>query len=202
MPHAHVVACREADVLRTPDNANAWVVAGGRIYKASTANASCAAVPTWSFNFAFADFALTFIGVTNTVDNTLYLMNNSAQVATFDIASGKVTTVGNANIPSSPGDMTSNGDGTLYFLRDVANPTLYQLSPQSAATLGSWPITAAGGGSQALAFWGGSFYAFENDAISQYDPVKKTTSPLGTAPLKVTGAGQSTCVPKVPPPPK
>jgi hypothetical protein len=27
----------------------------------------------------------------------------------------------------------------------------------------------------------------------------KTTKPLGTAPLMVTGAGQSTCVPKVPP---
>lgn len=181
---------------------NAWVVAGGKLYKASTSNASCTAVSTWSFNFAFADFALTFIGVSNTVDNTLYLMNGAAGVAKFDIASGQITPVGTANIPSTPGDMTSNGDGTLYFLRDVASPTLYQLSPTNASTVASWPISATGGGSQALAFWGGSFYAFENDAISQYDPAKKTTTPLGTAPLKVTGAGQSTCVPKVPPPPR
>ncbi len=182
--------------------ANAWVVANGQLYKASTANASCSAVSTWKPNIGFLDFSLTFIGVTNAVDNTLYLMNNSADVATFDIASGKLTSVGKANISGTLGDMTSNGDGTLYFLQDVSSPTLYDLSPKDATTLGSWPISATGGGSQALAFWGGSFYAFENDAISQYDPAKKTTAPIGTAPLKVTGAGQSTCVPKVPPPPK
>lgn len=181
---------------------NAWVVAGGLLYKASTADATCSAVSNWSPNFAFADFALTFIGVSNTVDNTLYLMNNTAGVATFDLASGKLSTIGTANIPSTLGDMTSNGDGTLYFLRDVATPTLHQLSPKDATTIGSWPISATGGGSQALAFWGGSFYAFENSAISQYDPTKKTTTPVGNAPLQVTGAGQSTCVPKVPPPPK
>ena len=180
---------------------SAWVVAGGRLYKASTADASCSAVSNWNVNFAFTDFALTFIGVSNTVDNTLYLMNGSAGVATFDIGSGKVSTVGSANIPSTLGDMTSNGDGTLYFLRDVDTPTLHQLSPKDASTIGSWPLAAKGGGSQALAFWGGSFYAFENSAIFQYDPIKKTTTPVGTAPLQVTGAGQSTCVPKVAPPP-
>ena len=118
------------------------------------------------------------------------------------LIAGKLSTIGTANIPSTLGDMTSNGDGTLYFLRDVATPTLYQLSPKDASTIASSSISAAGGGSQALAFWGGSFYAFENSAISEYDPIKKTTKAFGTAPLQVTGAGQSTCVPKVPPPPK
>lgn len=181
---------------------NAWVVAGGLLYKASTTDASCSAVANWTFNFAFTDFALTFIGVSNAVDNTLYLMNGAAGVATFDIASGKVSSVGTAKISSTLGDMTSSGDGNLYFLHDVEAPTLYQLSPKDASTIGSWPISAKGGGSQALAFWGGSFYAFENSAIFQFDPIKKTTTPVGTAPLQVTGAGQSTCVPKVAPPPK
>jgi hypothetical protein len=182
--------------------ANAWVVANGQLYKASTRDASCAKVPTWGFNLAFADFSLTFIGVSNTVDNTLYLMNDNSGLATFDIASGKLTPIGNANIQSTPGDMTSNGDGTLYFLRDVSSPSLYQLSPSNGTTLATSSVSATGGGSQALAFWGGSFYAFENSAIYQYDPSKKTTAPIGTAPLQVTGAGQSTCVPKVPPPPR
>lgn len=181
---------------------NAWVVAGGMLYKASTTDATCAAVPTWKSNFAFSDFALTFIGVSNTVDNTLYLMNNAAGVGAFDIPSGKVTTVGSADIASTLGDMTSNGDGTLYFLRDVASPTLYRLSAKDASTITSAPIAAKGGGSQALAFWGGSFYAFENSAIFEYDPAKKTTTAKGNAPLQVTGAGQSTCVPLVAPPPK
>ncbi len=181
---------------------NAWVVAGGMLYKASTTDATCAAVPTWKANFDFSDFALTFIGVSNAVDNTLYLMNDSADVGAFDIPSGTITPLGTAAIASTHGDMTSNGDGTLYFLRDVTSPTLYRLSPTDASTLASSPIDATGGGSQALAFWGGKFYAFENSAIFEYDPVKKTTTPKGNAPLQVTGAGQSTCVPLVAPPPK
>ncbi|MEI9885825.1 MAG: hypothetical protein WDN08_04860 [Rhizomicrobium sp.] len=159
---------------------DAWVVAGGLLYKASTADASCKPVANWTFNFAYTDFALTFIGVSSSaVDNALFLMNGAAGVATFDTASGKVTPVGTANIGTAPGDMTSNGDGSLYFLRDVEDPTLHQLSPKDASTIGQWPITAKGGGSQALAFWGGSFYAFENSAIFQFDPIKKTTTPEG-----------------------
>jgi hypothetical protein len=181
---------------------NAWVVAGGLLYKASTTDAKCAPVASWNLNFSFTDFALTFIGVSNTVDNTLYLMNDAADVAAFDIASGKLTTIGTADIASAPGDMTSNGDGSLYFLRDVTSPTLHRLSPKDASTISVSPITATGGGSQALAFWGGSFWAFENSAIFQYDPIKNTTTPKGNAPLQVTGAGQSTCVPLVAPPPK
>jgi hypothetical protein len=181
---------------------NAWVVANGQLYKASTKDASCTSVSTWSItnDITFPDFALTFIGVSNAVDNTLYLLNDSSGLATFDIASGKLTNVGNANLGSTPGDMTSNGDGTLYFLQDVNSPTLFELSPTNGSTMNQAPVTAKGGGSQALAFWGGSFYAFENSSIYQYDPGKKTTAPLGAAPLNVTGAGQSTCVPKVPPP--
>ena len=130
------------------------------------------------------------------------MLNNQSGLSRFDIASGSLTSIGNVNISSTPGDMTSNGDGTLYFLQDVSSPTLFNLDPKNGNTINSAPISANGGGSQALAFWGGSFYAFENSAIYQYDPGKKTTKPLGTAPLNVTGAGQSTCVPKVPPPPK
>ena len=178
---------------------NAWVVSAGQLYKASTADASCAAVPTWKTNGNFSDFALTFIGVSNAVDNTLYLLSDFGKLATFDIASGALTNVGTVGVSSTLGDMTSNGDGSLYFLQDVSTPKLYQFSPTDASTMNTSPISASGGGSQALAFWGGSFYAFENSAIYQYDPMLKTTKGIGTAPLQVTGAGQSTCVPKTPP---
>jgi len=56
-----------------------------------------------------------------------------------------------------------------------------------------------GGGDQALAFYGGSFYAFEDNVVYQFDPSTQKTTMLGKAPLQVTGAGQSTCVPTVPP---
>jgi hypothetical protein len=193
--------CLDSPTHMTVDRqGTAWVVSDGQIYKASTADASCSAVSTWNPDITFDDFALTFVGVSNTVDNTLYLMNESSQLGSFNIATGVLNTIGSVKISSTLGDMTSNGDGTLYFLQDVENPTLYNVDPTNGSIIGSNGLAnATGGGSQALAFWGGSFYAFESDTIYQFDPVKKTTGMIGTAPLQVTGAGQSTCVPKVPP---
>lgn len=178
----------------------AWVVAGGKLYTASTGDASCAAVPTWVPDLPYADFSLTFIGTTKAPDNLLYLMNNSVTLYTFDVTTGERKLVDPVlSVASTEGDMTTNGEGKLFFLRDATSHTLYGLDPANAAIVSQDDITANGTGSQALAFWGGSFYAFENDVIFAFDPVKKTTTKLGSAPFKVTGAGQSTCVPKVPP---
>jgi hypothetical protein len=180
----------------------AWVVSGGRIYEASTKDASCSAAPTWTPHpIAFGDFALTFVGVTSMIDNNLYLMGSS-NLGLYDVATGSVTAVGPSPLPGAFGDMTSNGDGTLYFLQDEAMLNLYNVDPTNGSVIAKIPIpTAHGGGDQALAFWGGSFYAFENDIIYKYDPKAMTTTSLGTAPLSITGAGQSTCVPTKPPPP-
>jgi hypothetical protein len=196
------MTCLSSPTHMTVDRqGNAWVVSEGKIYKASTTDASCAAVPTWTPHPAlYGDFALSFIGVTSAIDDSLYMLGTSS-LGLFDVASGTVTTIGAAPVPDPIGDMTSNGDGTLYFLHDVEMLMLFNLDPKTAAVISKVPIGATGGGDQALAFWGGSFYAFENDIIYQYDPKMATTMSLGMAPLSVTGAGQSTCVPKVPPPP-
>jgi hypothetical protein len=186
---------------------NAWVVSeAGNIYKASTKDATCTAVPTWTPKVQFDDFALTFIGVSNTVDPHLYIMSES-KLGLFDVPAGTVTVIGAAPVADALGDMTSNGDGTLYFLWDTDTPTLYEVDPTSAAVLKTTPLSpAVGGGDQALAYWGGEFYAFENNVIWQYDPKTSAIGTPGSAPLSVTGAGQSTCVPKTgappPPPPK
>ncbi|HWW54445.1 MAG TPA: hypothetical protein VNY84_11785, partial [Acidimicrobiales bacterium] len=153
---------------------------------------------------AFLDFALTFIGTTNQVDNSLYLMSDGLPNSTlglFNVATGSVSNIGAGPLPATHGDMTSNGDGSLYFLMDQSTPTLFDLDPTNGAVKSSANLATSGGGTQALAFWGGSFYAFENNVINRYDPKMATTTMLGMAPLDVTGAGQSTCVPKVPPPP-
>jgi hypothetical protein len=195
--------CLSSPTHMTVDRqATAWVVAGGRIYKASTKDATCTEVSTWQPDPTFNDFALTFVGVKDPVDTTLYLLNDSRNLARFDVSSGASTPINSVDPTATLGDMTSNGDGTLYFLQDIFTPVLWNIDPQTGATIAHQALSAAGGGSQALAFWGGSFYAFENSTIYQYDPAAKTTTSLGSAPLMVTGAGQSTCVPKIPPPAK
>lgn len=199
------MTCLDSPTHMTVDRkGSAWVVSGGNVYKASTADASCAMVPTWTPQPDFPDFALTFLGTTNATDDTLYMLGSGSlalggPLGTFDVVSGAVTTVGQVPVQSPRGDMTTQGDGKLYYLMDASPLTLYELAPSSGAILQSSPINASGGGDQALAFWGGSFYAFENNVIYQYDVKAKTTTSRGNAPLSVTGAGQSTCVPKVPP---
>ena len=200
------LTCLSSPTHMTVDRQGAaWVVSGGNIYKASTLDASCAAVPTWAPHPQdFSDFALTFLGTTNAPDTTLYMLGSSAfgqaVLGTFNTATGAVTHVGMPNVLSPAGDMTTNGDGTLYFLMDQPQLALYELSP-AGQVLKTLAPQATGGGDQALAFYGGSFYAFENGTIYQFDPMTHATKSVGTAPLLVTGAGQSTCVPIVAPPP-
>jgi hypothetical protein len=179
-------------------NGVAWVVADGLIYNASTTDASCTAVSNWMPQTGFEDFALSFVGLTKT-DTSLYVYGeSSADLALFDTKTGSFTIVGSPGLVSS-GDMTSNGDGTLYYLYDTSTPLhLYELSPLNASVLNTYTLGATGGGSQALAYFGGSFYAFEDNVVYAYDAVADTTMQLGSAPLEVTGAGQSTCVPNTP----
>ena len=143
----------------------------------------------------FGDFALTFAGTTND-DKSLYILG-SPSLALFDTMSGTFTIVGSPGVQTF-GDMTSNGDGTLYFLLDQPNPILYQLDPTDAHVIKGQNVAANGGGSQALAYFGGLFYAFEDNQVSSFDFATTTTTALGMAPIQVTGAGQSTCVPSTP----
>jgi len=179
----------------------AWVVANGLLYNADTATAHCEVVPNWTSNLEFDDFALTFVGTTGT-DTTLYLMDDTADLATFDTVTGvqtPVTTV--AGLSDSLGDMTSNGDGHLYFIHDVTKQKLFEITPTAGAVVTSWVTTETGGSSEALAYYGGLFYDFLDSAVFTFDPTTSVATAIGTAPLEVTGAGQSTCVPTTAPPP-
>ena len=180
-------------------NGTAWVVSAGEVYKTSTLTAQCSALSTWTTQNGFNDFALSFIG--NTCDDTTLFMlgQTSGALAKFDIAKSTFKTIGTPAVAGILGDMTTNGDGTLYFLNDAPTLRLYEINPTTAAIMKTYTIpNASGGGNQALAYFGGRFYAFENDVVYEYDPVKNTTKNIGTAPISVTGAGQSTCVPSAP----
>jgi hypothetical protein len=178
----------------------AWVVGDeGSVYKTSTLNAQCSALSSWTPQTGFDDFALSFIGLA-CGDTSLYMLGQSnGELARFDTAKSTFTKIGTPSVAGILGDMTTNGDGTLYFLNDAPTLHLYEINPATAAVMKTYTIpNASGGGDQALAYFGGRFYAFENDAVYEYDPVTNTTKNIGTAPISVTGAGQSTCVPTAP----
>ena len=178
----------------------AWVVGdGGAVYKTSTLNATCSALSTWTPQTGFDDFALSFVGLT-CADTSLYMLGQgNGKLAKFDTGASTFSLIGKPSVAGFLGDMTTNGDGTLYFLNDATTLHLYEINPSTASVMKTYTIpNASGGGDQALAYFGGRFYAFENDVVYEYDPVANKTKNIGTAPISVTGAGQSTCVPSAP----
>ena len=195
------LTCLASPTHMTVDRSGtAWVVSSGRIYKASTLDASCSAVSNWTPDpVNFGDFALTFLGTTSATDSTLYILGNPGELGSFDTLTGHVTSIGHLSIQAS-GDMTTNGDGTLYFLEQAVMQTLNQINPTNAAVLASYQ-TGQSLNSQALAYYGGLFYDFVGSSVFTFDTTTKVATSLGTAPLSVTGAGQSTCVPQTAPPP-
>ncbi len=180
----------------------AWVVANSQLYTASTANAHCSAVANWQVDTTqFFDFSLTFVGTT-AMDNTLYVVDDAARLASFNTQTGARAVITSlAGLTDAQGDMTSNGDGHLYFIHDITAQELYEITPATGAIVSSWVTGETGGTSEALAFYGGLFYDFLNSAVYTFDPATKIATSIGTAPLQVTGAGQSTCVPSSAPPP-
>ena len=181
----------------------AWVVSNGLLYTASTVNAHCNLVSNWTPGVnEFFDFALTFVGTGPGTDPNLYVLDDSGNLAAFNPTTGVRTAITTlAGLTSSLGDMTSNGDGHLYFVHDVAAQRLYEIVPTTGAVVNSWLTTEVGGNSEALAFYGGLFYDFLGSAAYTFDTSTSTAQSVGNAPLEVTGAGQSTCVPMTAPPP-
>ena len=196
------LTCLDSPTHMTVDRTGtAWVVSDGNLYKASTTTAACSAVATWTPDpINFGDFALTFLGTTNATDNTLYMLGDFGELGAFNTVTGHVTSMGTVSLQPS-GDMTTNGDGTLYFLMQAEMQTLNQLNPTNASVIKSWTTGEDSENSQALAYYGGLFYDFIGNAVYTYDTTTGVAKSLGMAPLMVTGAGQSTCVPSVAPPP-
>ncbi len=182
----------------------AWVVSDGKLYKASTANASCSAVPTWKPSASFSDFAVTFLGTTNATDDALYVLGSSGELGSFNPMTGALLDVGDVflsrthmNASGARSDMTTNGDGTLYVTDDTtAVQTLNEVDPTTASVVTTYVTGENDSDSDgALAYYGGLFYDFVGMQVYTFDTQTKVASLLGDAPILVTGAGQSTCVP-------
>jgi len=192
------VTCTSPTHMTVDRTGTAWIVGSGNVYKTSTTTAACSLAPQWQLQTGFEDFAVSFVGVTNN-DTSLYLLGStSGELGKFDTASGSFQVVGTPSVGAPTGDMTSRGDGKLWYIQAYTSPhPLYQIDPATAKVLQTYSVNAAGTGAEALAYFGARFYVFESGIVYEYDPVANTVQTLGPAPLQVTGAGQSTCVPTV-----
>ena len=172
----------------------AWVVANSLLYTASTATAHCTKVANWTPGVGeFVDFSLTFVGTTSATDTTLYVVDDSARLGAFDTLTGVRTVVTTlSGFTDALGDMTSNGDGHLYFIHDVAAQTLYEIAHDRS---GRHVVGDRRDGRRlrgAIAYYGGLFYDFLDSDVYTFECTTRVATSIGTAPLEVTGAGQST----------
>lgn len=131
------------------------------------------------------------------------------KLGVFDPAALQVNTLGVNNY--NGGELTGTGDGRLYAFAGAPSSKLVQFDKTNGQAIetipfNNFPLTSA----FAFAFWGGDFYFFTEGNVP-YSKVTKldyddsdgggklltVVNPM--APMRIVGAGVSTCAPILPP---
>lgn len=127
------------------------------------------------------------------------------KLGVFDPAGLKVDTIGVDDY--NGGELTGTGDGRLYAFAGAPSSKLVQFDKATAQVIetipfDNFPLTQA----FAFAFWGGDFYFFTEGNVPyskvtklDYDGDKSLAVVNPMAPIRIVGAGVSTCAPVLPP---
>ena len=131
------------------------------------------------------------------------------KLGVFDPVAMHMNTIGATDYNGA--ELTGTGDGRLYAFGGVPDAKLIQFDKTNAEVLetipfNNFPLTEA----FAFAFWGGDFYFFTlGDGVTSkvtkldYDDSdgggKALTVVNNSAPIRIVGAGVSTCAPVQPP---
>lgn len=115
-----------------------------------------------------------------------------------------------AAIDSAWGELTGTGDGRLFAFEGDSDTFIREYDKATGAVLGTWPLPGlANPDAFAFAYWGGDFYMFvtrPNDLSGQSMVLRldfdesdgdgmALTTVVETAPIRIVGAGVSTCAP-------
>jgi hypothetical protein len=117
------------------------------------------------------------------------------------------------DIDYNGGELTGTGDGRLYAFAGVPEAKLVQYDKATAEVIETLPLSGLElTHAFAFAFWGGDFYFFTENGgrgsnskvthldYDESDGAGRALSTINTdAPIRVVGAGVSTCAPLVPP---
>jgi len=185
-----------------------------RIYRVSTATAACIATPYAPRQSNFARFGMGF--ATNSVGptETLYVAGDDNQnnqgasgLARISPTTFALTPVGDFFPPIDSAELTGTGDGRLFafYRKGLDNPPTYigEIDPDTAQVIGERRFDNLDQGTGwAFAYWGGDFYMFhaprpsETTRVTRWRPSNDTVTQVATTPLKIVGAGVSTCAPQ------
>lgn len=134
----------------------------------------------------------------------------AGKLGVFDPGAMQMNTIGPTDYNGA--ELTGTGDGRLYAFGGVPGAKLIQFDKQTAQAIetlpfNNLPLTDA----FAFAFWGGDFYFFTladpngNSKVTKLDydnsdnSGKALTTVNDNAPIRIVGAGVSTCAPIEPP---
>lgn len=179
----------------------------GRLFRISTANASCQSTSFAPNQLGFQVFGMGYAG--DQISEKLYAAdsdfnNPSKGLATIDTLSFKLASVGPFQPQLPRCELTGTGDGRLFAFCLKQNTTgsiVAEVDRTNAKVVASDDLVL-GNQSNAFAFsfWGGDFYIFTSpggaSSVTRYDPLAKTETVVASHPSTIVGAGVSTCAPQ------
>ncbi|MBW2463038.1 MAG: hypothetical protein JRH11_15405 [Deltaproteobacteria bacterium] len=193
-------------------NGQAWVLhQDRRIYKVSTADASCTSTDYTPNQDGLELFGMGFAADADmSAEETLFVAGGGAgtvasgmaTLAAIDDTSLILSTVG--GLPGWP-ELTGTGSGELWgFFPDTSPPSVRLIDKSTATTGASFDMAELSGlrpSAWAFAFWGGRFYVFYQAQLDpstnvwRVDPDGTVTQVLTDIGYRIVGAGVSTCAP-------
>ena len=199
--------------------ANAWVeyvdqsgLGKNKLFKVSTADASCTATTYMGGQQGFDEFGMGFVSnASGSTDETLFIAGGSAVGGSSNLGTLDTTTFMVSKLPSLNGDpeLTGTGLAELWgFFPDLTANTMQahiaKIDKMSGAESMSISLGSAAGMANdwAFAFYGGEFYVFlakANSATTVYHvTMSGLKDQLDTSTRHIVGAGVSTCAPTTP----
>ena len=180
----------------------AWILYNdGRLYQASTIDASCSATEFVPNQGGFKKFGMGFVAnAPGSNEETLFVAKELG-LGSIDTATLKVSPHGSFGF-SAAAELTGTGQGDLFGFFFGFPPYIAKLDKASSALGPEQPLDSVEIGTGfAFAFWGGGFWIFTAPSgtasrVERYDPVsKEVVMKVPTVPFKIVGAGVSTCAP-------
>ncbi len=198
-------------------NAKAYVnMSDGSLFTVNTSNAKCS--PTgyqtgqlnrrirgmgFSSNTSGGNAETLF---TCTADDSTF---SGGGLAKIDVNNYKLSLIGDYGgaLAGSECELTGTGDARLFgFFATLSPPKLSELAKTTGTGSGTTPLTVTTSSSYAFSFWGGDFWFYTADGLSnskvtryKYSSDKSFSVVVANTGMTVVGAGVSTCAPLTPP---
>ncbi len=189
----------------------AWILyQDGKLYRASTKDASCTPTSFAPGQNGFQTFGMGFSAdAPGSTKETLYACwtQGLAKIDTDTLALTPIGTVPGITLTGGC-DLTGTGDGLLFsFIPQSTSWLIATLDKTSSAPTFQKSLTPPipAGGSWGTSYWGGSLYLYTQTAsapgstVWKFNPTDNTTTKLvDNIGFSIVGAGESTCAPTSP----